>query len=57
MSEYSEETRKWLEDSVDFLRGVLTAWEPRVRCPQCGQRYSETACGFAHVQIQGWLDA
>jgi hypothetical protein len=33
------------------LRGLLQAWEPRVSCPQCGQRYTKTACGPTHAIV------
>ncbi len=36
---------------VDDLRSCLQAWEPRVRCPQCGQRYSDLACGPTHAVV------
>jgi hypothetical protein len=36
---------------INDLRSLLQAWEPRVRCPQCGQRYSGQACGTAHAAI------
>ena len=33
------------------LRDLLQAWEPRVTCPQCGQRYAERACGPTHALL------
>jgi hypothetical protein len=36
---------------IHRLRGLLREWEPRVTCPQCGQRYSATACGPAHAAV------
>lgn len=38
-------------ETIEGLRVLLQAWEPRVRCPQCGQRYSERACGPAHAIV------
>jgi len=32
-------------------RSLLEAWEPRVTCPQCGERYSATACGPTHALV------
>jgi len=40
----------------DEARALLRTWEPRVICPQCGQRYSERVCGFAHAAIQAALE-
>jgi hypothetical protein len=47
-------------EMIESLRSLLQAWEPRVRCPQCGQRYSGSACGPAHAiawhLVQGGTD-
>jgi hypothetical protein len=36
---------------VCSLRDLLQVWEPRVRCPQCGQRYAAWACGPTHASV------
>lgn len=36
---------------LDDLRSLLQAWEPRVVCPQCGQRYAARACGPSHALV------
>ena len=38
-------------EEIGILRHLLAEWEPRVRCPQCGCRYSERACGPTHAII------
>jgi hypothetical protein len=38
-------------ETIGVLRSLLQAWEPRVRCPQCGNRYSEAPCGPAHAIV------
>jgi len=38
-------------DEIEALRGLLQAWEPRVICPQCGERYTTTACGPTHAIV------
>lgn len=38
-------------EMISRLRDLLQAWEPRVICPQCGQRYSDTACGPTHAVV------
>ena len=38
-------------EKIEALRSLLEAWEPRVVCPQCGQRYSEQACGPTHAIV------
>lgn len=40
---------KQLENEVDDLRHLLQEFEPRVRCRQCGERYSHRACGPSHA--------
>lgn len=40
-----------VEAEHEQLRGLLIAWESRVVCPQCGQRYTERACGPTHAVV------
>lgn len=40
-----------LAETIQRQRSLLQAWEPRVRCPQCGKRYSESACGPTHAIV------
>lgn len=35
----------------DVLLELLQAWEPRVKCLQCGQRYSKPPCGPTHASV------
>ena len=37
---------------ITALRDLLQAWAPRVRCPQCGERYSGRACGPTHAIVK-----
>jgi hypothetical protein len=39
-------------ETVEALRSLLRAWEPRARCPQCGQRYAARPCGPAHAEVR-----
>jgi hypothetical protein len=39
------------DEMIESLRSLLQAWEPRIRCPQCGQRYGERACGPTHAIV------
>jgi hypothetical protein len=38
-------------ETISTLRSLLQAWEPRIRCPQCGQRYTDSACGPTHAIV------
>lgn len=38
-------------ETIARLRDLLEAWEPRVRCPQCGSRYSDSPCGPTHTAV------
>ena len=38
-------------EKIEALQSLLQQWEPRVLCPQCGQRYSERACGPTHAIV------
>lgn len=38
-------------EEIAALRHLLREWEPRVRCLQCGERYSHRACGPTHAVI------
>jgi hypothetical protein len=40
---------------ITDLRSLLQSWEPRVRCPQCGLRYSDLACGMTHASIMAMV--
>lgn len=46
-----KETLEKAAETIQSLRHLLQAWEPSVRCAQCGQRYSEQACGPTHAFI------
>lgn len=37
---------------ITALRDLLQAWAPRIRCPQCGQRYDEWSCGPTHAIVR-----
>ena len=48
------QVRKMASDAADLigrLRSLLREWEPRVTCPQCGQRYRDRACGPTHAAV------
>ena len=56
--EQERETSRLLARALDeqnaklaAARDLLQAWEPRVICPQCGQRYSCRACGPTHAVV------
>lgn len=36
---------------IQRQRALLQAWEPRVRCPQCGGKYTDSPCGPSHAEI------
>jgi len=43
-----------MDDAAELirrLRSLLQEWEPRVTCPQCGQRYSAVSCGPTHAAV------
>lgn len=40
---------------INALRALLLAWEPRLRCLQCGERYSERSCGPEHAIVRSRL--
>jgi hypothetical protein len=40
-----------LRDELNSLRWLLQLWEQRVVCLQCGNRYSDRACGPTHAII------
>jgi hypothetical protein len=40
------------DQTIATLRAILKAWEPRVLCGQCGQRYSELPCGPTHAIVK-----
>ena len=40
-----------MSEELVLLRTLVQSWEPRVRCPQCGQRYLARACGPDHALI------
>jgi len=38
-------------ETISALRVLLEAWEPHVRCAQCGERYRDRACGPTHATV------
>lgn len=38
-------------EMIRRLRELAQEWEPHVRCPQCGKRFSESACGPGHAVV------
>jgi hypothetical protein len=44
-------------DEIAALRALLQAWEPRLRCLQCGERYSERSCGPEHAIARARIGA
>lgn len=46
-----QEVLKRAADEIADLRYLLRAWEPRVRCLQCGERYRHRACGPTHALV------
>lgn len=38
-------------EMIRRLRELVQEWEPQVRCPQCGKRFSESACGPGHAVV------
>jgi hypothetical protein len=44
-------------EEIAALRALLQAWEPRLRCLQCGERYSERSCGPEHAIVRARLGA
>ena len=47
---WSEWAHQFAAEVVE-LRDLLQLWEPRVNCPQCGERYRHRACGPTHAVI------
>lgn len=41
-----------LEETVAQMKFLLQVWEPRVICPQCGNRYTQPACGPTHAIVE-----
>ena len=44
-------------EEIAALRALLQAWELRLRCLQCGERYSERSCGPEHAIARARIGA
>ncbi len=44
-------------DEIAALRALLQTWEPRLRCLQCGERYSDRSCGSEHAIVRARIGA
>ena len=44
-------------EEIAALRALLQTWEPRLRCLQCGERYSERSCGPEHAIVRARIGA